>query len=423
MSGSYDVAIVGARCAGAPLAALLARAGVSVVVLEATTELRDTPSTHLFEADGLNFVDRLGVIDELKAAGAPLMNRADMRLGDERFEVSWPLRSGDVAGMTSVRRHVLDPILAGAARAAGAEVRMGARVTDLVRDRDRVIGVRVGDDEIRARLVVGADGRSSTIAKLAGARRYNVVPNERIAYWAYFEGADLAPVFSFHRWETRAAVASPTDGGLYCAQVMPERSEVGAFKADLEGSFMAHVRSHAPAAAAIEGARRVGKIQGQVRWDGFFRDARGPGWVLTGDAGHFKDPAPGRGIADAFMQADYLAAGLAKGDFDAATADFAKWRDKEFAEYYWFGCDQGAAGPIPLVVPEFIRGLKNKSDILEITNHRLKPTQVLKPPRILAAAGRALRKGQRRRVIREFTEQAKAETERRRLNRRPRYEP
>jgi flavin-dependent dehydrogenase len=417
---SADVVIVGARCAGAPLAALLARAGLDVVVLEKATFPRPIASTHLFEADGIAFLKRLGVLDELIAAQAPLIRRADMRIGDTRLDLRWPLEPHDVAGITSVRREVLDPILANAARDAGADVRFGVTVTDLL----PTGGVRTDQGDVAARLVIGADGRASTIAKLAGARRYNLVPNERAIYWGYFEGADHGPepTFVFHRWGNRAHVASPTDGGLYCSQVMIDLAEVDAFKRDIEASFMERCATCEPVAKALHGARLVGKIQGQLKWEGFFREATGPGWVLTGDAGHFKDPAPGRGIADAFLQADFLAAHLIKGDFDQATAKFARWRDKEFAEYYWFGSDQGAGGELPAVVPEFVSRLKEPAELLAITNHRKRPREVLKPPRLLAAAARAARKGDTRKVLGEVAQQARLDAKRGRLNKRPRYE-
>jgi len=60
---------------------------------------------------------------------------------------------------------------------------------------------------------------------------------------------------------------------------------------------MRYVTNASPVAAALEGAQRVGKVLGAVRWTGFFRDASGPGWVLVGDAGHHKDPAPDAGSA------------------------------------------------------------------------------------------------------------------------------
>src|SRR5438270_13924832 len=142
MRGSADVIVVGARCAGSPLAALLARQGVDVVVEQATFP-RDTLSTHLFEADALAFLDRLGVSDRLRQTGAPFMRRVANRTEDVHWTVEWPQIAGDIGGIASVRRHVLDPILAEAAEVAGAEVRMATKVIGLVEEAGRGVGVRV----------------------------------------------------------------------------------------------------------------------------------------------------------------------------------------------------------------------------------------------------------------------------------------
>src|SRR5690242_3222684 len=118
---NFDVVIVGARCAGSPLAALLARQGVNTAVVERATFPRDTLSTHIFQADGLAFLDRLGVTDKLRATGAPFITRTNGRTEDFQFNIAWPQRPGDVGGAASIRRTVLDPILVGAAEESGAQ--------------------------------------------------------------------------------------------------------------------------------------------------------------------------------------------------------------------------------------------------------------------------------------------------------------
>jgi len=182
MAKEFDVVVVGGRCAGSPLAALLARAGLSVALVEQVRFPRDTPSTHTFQSAALTFLQRLGVLSAVRATGAPIVNHLDLRQGDFRARVPWPRLPGEVGGVLSVRRLLLDPILIEAALDAGAEVWMGAKVTALVRDRGRVAGVRVDSNGsaqvLEARLVVGADGRHSTVAKLAGSRRYNLIANE-----------------------------------------------------------------------------------------------------------------------------------------------------------------------------------------------------------------------------------------------------
>ncbi|MUL63905.1 hypothetical protein BOO86_05460 [Mycobacterium sp. CBMA 234] len=402
----FDVVVVGARCAGSPLAALLARQGLDVAVVERATFPRDTLSTHIFEADALAFLDRLGVTERLCATGAPVLNRSNSRVEDFQFTAAWPQCVGDVGGSASVRRTVLDPILVGAAEESGAQVRMGTEVTGLVRDGSRVTGVRIRthgrDDELRARLVVGADGRNSTIGNLVAARKYNVVPNQRFAYWAFFSGAHIPaePTNVFHRWGDKFVIAAPCDDGLYQVIVVPELAALPKYRTDLESIFMEHALSCAPVAEALDGAQRVSKFFGMLHWTGFFREPCGPGWALVGDAGHFKDPSPGRGIGDAFSQVDALVPAIVEGlggspdAMDASLARWGRWRDHEFADHYWFANDLGKAGAVPTVFPQMVADLHAKGEIgrfLDLFTHREKPSQVLSPARLFGSAGRLLR--------------------------------
>jgi 2-polyprenyl-6-methoxyphenol hydroxylase-like FAD-dependent oxidoreductase len=434
----FDVIVVGARCAGAPLAALLARLGVRVAVLEQAAFPRDTLSTHLIHAQALAFLDRLGVMEEIRATGAPIIGRFETRQEDLEYVTPIPQQPDDVGGFVSVRRALLDPILAGAAAEAGGDVRMETKVTGLLREHGRVVGVRVAvhDSEttLRARLVVGADGRNSTIASLVEARKYNLTPNERFVYWSFFEGAEPGsdPTSILHHWGERIVIGNPTDSGLYQVIVAPDLAELPRFREDLEGSFIEHARSCRPVAQALQNARRVGKIFGILRWEGFFRDACGPGWVLVGDAGHFKDPTPGQGIQDAFRQVDALAPAIAgaldgsAADVDRALEAWGRWRDEDATEHYWFATDMGKAGALDAVVPEIQRRLlaQGKIDILtNLFTHRSRPSQVFSPSRLLGATGRLLvRPGCRRReLLREVGALISADIHRKRLNRRPAY--
>jgi flavin-dependent dehydrogenase len=437
LTDSFDVVIVGARCAGSPLAAMLARQGLKVALVERATFPRDTLSTHVFEADGLAFLDRLGVADQLRATGAPFICQTDIRTEGFRFAGTWPQRVGDVGAIASVRRFVLDPILVSAAEESGAQVRMATLVTGLVQDSGRVAGVRIrhngSEAELRARLVVGADGRNSTVADLVGARKYNLVPNERFAYWTFFEGANLGPEPTqvFHRWGDRFVIACPCDNGLYQAIAIPSLGELPRFRADLEHSFMEYAGSCEPVANAIAGAKRVGRFFGMLRWVGFFRQPCGPGWALVGDAGHFKDPSPGRGIADAFNQVDTLVpaivAGLdgSGGGVDASTARWGRWRDHEFAEHYWLANDLGKAGLMPGVFPQMVRDLHAKGQMgrfLDLFTHRERPSQVMSLPRLVGSAGRLMRKtSDRRTVLNEVGMLVAQNVQRQLLNHRPAY--
>jgi flavin-dependent dehydrogenase len=445
MDKEFDVVVVGARCAGAPLATLLARAGASVALLDQATFPRDTLSTHVFQSSALVSLHRLGVLDALRATGAPVINKADVRSEWFAMRMPAPQQPGDVGGFMSVRRLLLDPILLEAAAQAGAEVLAGAKVTALVRDGGqvtggRVTGVRVtrngAEETLKARLVVGADGRNSTVARLAGSRKYNVTPNERFVYWSFFEDADTGaePTLIFHRWSHNFVFGVPADSGLYQVIVIPELSELPRFRENLEESFLEYARRCEPVAQALSGARRVGKIFGMFRFEGFFREATGPGWVLTGDAGHFKDPAPGQGIQDALRQAETLAPaiiGAVNGPpsaLDEALAGWARWRDKDAFEYYWMAVDLGKAGLPPAVLPAMAQRLLKQGKIdsyNNLFNHRGVPSKVVTPPLLLGTTARLLaRRGcDRRALLREVGALIAQDGQRKRLARHPQFVP
>jgi flavin-dependent dehydrogenase len=439
MADRFDVVVVGARCAGSPLATLLAREGLRVAVLERATFPRDTLSTHMFQAQALAFLSRLGVIEKVQATNAPFVGRVNLRLEDFEFTAPLPQRLGDVGGITSVRRSLLDPLLAEAAAEAGAELRMGAKVTGLVKDGARVTGVRVmqggSESTLEARLVVGADGRSSTVASSVGARKYNLTPNERFAYWSFFEEADPGsdPAFVLHRWDDRFVIGVPSDSGLYQVVVMPELSELPRYRDDLEGNFMEHANACRPVAEALSGARRVGKFFGMLRWHGYFRESSGAGWVLVGDAGQFKDPAAGQGIGDAFRQGEALAPAIIRGlggsneVLDRALKEWWRWRDWDAIGHYWLATDMGKQGRAPAPMPEVAKWLREHGELdalIDLFSHRGRTTAVFTPPRVGAAIGRLLaRRGCDRRALLGEARALGAENARRlRVYLRPEYE-
>ena len=440
MDREFDVVVVGGRCAGAPLAALLARAGLSVALVEQATFPRDTLSTHTFQSAALAFLGRLGVLSAVQATGAPVVNHIDLRQEEFRARVPWPHRPGDAGGLMSVRRLLLDPILMEAALGAGAEVWMGAKVTALVRDRGRINGVRVAcngsEQALEARLVVGADGRNSTVARLAGSRKYHLTANERFIYWSFFAGADpgAEPTMILHRWSGNFVTAIPADSGLYLVLALPGLSELPRFRQSLEESYLEYIRHCAPVASVLSGARRAGKLFGMLRWEGFFREATGPGWVLVGDAGHFKDPSPGQGIQDAFRQAESLAPAIfgaintSPSALDEALAGWARWRDEDAGAHYWLAADFGKAGLPPAVGQEMAQRLyqQGKMDsLLDLFNHRSAPSKVLTLPRLAGATARLLARGgcDRRALLGEVGALAAEDIRRKRLARHPHYVP
>jgi 2-polyprenyl-6-methoxyphenol hydroxylase-like FAD-dependent oxidoreductase len=185
MSESFDAIIVGARCAGAPLATMLARDGLRVCLVDKDRFPSDTPSTHGIQPTGVEVLERLGVLDSLLKLAPPIL-----RLRMVFDDVAMP--AADVVAITgapglSVRRISLDEILVNAAADAGAEVRTGTAVTGLVMEGGRVTGVTAPSGELRAPLVVGADGTRSAVARMVGAREYHPTPNGRVFMWSYYE--------------------------------------------------------------------------------------------------------------------------------------------------------------------------------------------------------------------------------------------
>ncbi|MEU6390516.1 FAD-dependent monooxygenase [Streptomyces sp. NPDC046939] len=435
----FDVIIVGARCAGSPLAALLARAGLKVAVLEQATFPRPTLSSHLLEADGLKFLDRLGVRGPVERTGVRFMKHTDTRLGDFRVRTRFPLAFDDLGGAAFLQRHLLDAILADEAAASGADLRMGTRVVEVLWHRGRVCGVRAErkgvSTRLHAPLVVGADGRASTVAYMCGSHKYNVNPNQRSYYFAFFENADPAhdDLFVFHRWGDRMVWAGPADHGLYLCGVSPERHEREYFRGETEAGLWAHLRACEPTAAALADARIAQKISGIVKFDGYLRQASGPGWVLVGDAGHFKDPAAGRGIGDAFLQVEALVPaivgaldGTARGGADAAMRRWGVWRDRRFEGHYWLATILGEAGPLPGAVEEALRRLDERGQLdrfFDLYAHRSSYYDVFPLRDMGLATARRLVSGAQPRgpLLKETLALLAREPRRRWINRHPAY--
>lgn len=334
----YDAIVVGARCAGSPVAMLLAAQGHRVLVVDRASFPSDTVSTHYMHQAGLARLQRWGLLDEVIAAGTP----ASRRMNYSHREVSFSGFADPIDGIDAVycpRRIVLDEILVDAARRAGAEVIESFTVTDLLTDGDTVTGIRgrTGEGpetEFRAPIVIGADGAHSTVAKRVGAPLYNVVPAAGFAYYSYFEGLDWGLQ---HRTglNGRWTGSWPTNGGTLVA-VMATRPQLREFRQDVEGQFQATVDDIVPELGAqLRDQGRATEPLRPMRYaDNFYRQAFGPGWALVGDSGYHKDPLTGWGMSDAFAHAELLAARVHEGlagerPMDEAMAEYAKTRDEE----------------------------------------------------------------------------------------------
>lgn len=407
---SFDAVVVGARCAGSPLAAMLARRGLKVCVLDRARFPSETPSTHIIQPCGVGILDDLGIVPTLLSAGAVPLRRAAIASDDVRMEAT-------VDGLADhpalcLRRLTLDVLLVENAAAAGAEVRTGTRVTGVLREKGRVTGVRTDKGDIHARLTVGADGRHSTVASAVGAQEYNVTRPGRMVAWGYFEGVDREGLARFGRMNDMGYLAAPTDDGLYMAAVAPDLCRADEFKADRDTFFSNALRQWPELADIMSGVERVGPLRVFTAWHGYFRQSAGPGWVLVGDAGHFKDFSPGQGIADALRQARQLAddieLGLGSDGLDGAMQRWWCWRDYDAYEMYWYAARMGAPGRATPWVNGVFREISSHADAIrafvQVLNHDLPPSKLYTPALALRAAARAIRDQPSRApgIVREF---------------------
>ena len=424
MRDAYDVVVVGARCAGSALAIRLARTGLTVCVIDRAEFPSETPSTHAIQACGVQELDELGVRAEVEAATRPI-TRVAIALGPRQALVD------DVPGLLgapvlNVRRVRLDEILVRAATAAGADVASDTSVSGLLTAHGRVTGVETSRGPVRARVVVGADGMRSTVARLVGSKEYAATAPGRLFAWGYLSGIDLdsAPVAST-MWIGQPGeygyLASATDSDLFMAVATMDLSRKAAFAADRETAYRGSFGEWPDLEEIVAG----GSLQGPVRllsnWHGYFRESAGLGWALVGDAGHFKDPTPGQGISDAFRQARMVAAAIHEGIGDPATLDDAlcrywRWRDKDAWSMYWFARDLGAPGFAPPLLAQVQRQLVTDPDLTEklarVLNHEQNPA-VLTTPRVLARAATAALTGSgapRRQAVRQVAREASALT-------------
>jgi 2-polyprenyl-6-methoxyphenol hydroxylase-like FAD-dependent oxidoreductase len=339
MSESYDVIVNGASIAGCTAAVLYARRGARVALLERRSDMSayKVLCTHYIQACGYPALAELGVTEELEAAGAvPNSARYWTRWGWIRPERDPRQRSLPYG--YNVRRQTLDPMLRRLAQGTpGVDLFLGHTVDGVLTEDDKIVGVTASAGgerrEFRARLVVGADGKDSAIGKFAGAAA-KTVDNERFSYFAHFKGLPRPAGDMTLSWfrEPDVAYAMPNDGDITLVACIPSKAKLPQFKADLEGSYRAFVKS-LPEAPDLDQGELVGKIVGTVNYPLIVREPVGPGWALIGDAALTSDPLWGVGCGWALQSAQWLvastsAAAQGSGDLDRSLAAYRSRRSK-----------------------------------------------------------------------------------------------
>jgi flavin-dependent dehydrogenase len=334
----YDAIVVGARCGGSPTAMLLARAGHRVLLVDKSTFPSDKLSTHYVWPFGVKLLEEWGLLDAVKAAGTPVIESFNVYSGDTL------LIQAPMDGVAYCpRRYLLDKILVDAAVAAGAEVRTGFKVDEIVMDGETVTGIAGrlrGGEQVRdtSRYVIGAEGHHSIVADAVQATKYHEREALTGGYYSYWSGVELAGA-EVHQSEQGGVLAFPTNDGLVCVAAGRSKEHFAAYRKDIEGTFFS-ILDGAPAfAAKVRAGKRVERWAGTADVPNFFRKPWGRGWALVGDAGLMKDPTTGLGIADAFRDASFLAEGLdavlsGREPADVALARYQSRRDEAAMPMY-----------------------------------------------------------------------------------------
>jgi 2-polyprenyl-6-methoxyphenol hydroxylase-like FAD-dependent oxidoreductase len=309
----YDAIIVGARCAGAPTAMLLARKGHRVLLLDRDTFPSDIMSTHYIHLPGIARLKNWGLLDRLVATGCPPITSATMHFGETLLQP--PRLSDFMPGLPELtlcpRRVVLDKLLIDGAVESGAELRQGFSVQGLLWENGTVTGVRgrSGGEPVeeRARMVIGADGLHSRVAREVKPAEYNTIPSLTFAYYTYWSGIEVEGIHFYFFEDACGVLVFPTHWGQTCVAVGGERGGFHQFRRDALGNYMAVIDRVPELAEQVRAGKQEQRLQGTADQPNYFRKPYGPGWALVGDAGYHRDFITGLGINDAFRDAELLA--------------------------------------------------------------------------------------------------------------------
>ncbi|MEV3854057.1 aminotransferase class I/II-fold pyridoxal phosphate-dependent enzyme [Streptomyces sp. NPDC050095] len=364
----YDAIVVGGGCAGSATAIGLSASGRSVLLLEREELPKDTLSPHFVWPRGASYLNRLGVLDRV-AGIAPFFEEVDLAIEGVSLRGSVPGESlqerfravhGDDDRIVNVcfaaRGHLLDDLLARYAAECGVTLRRGARLTGLTSEGGRTTGVRYrsgrgAETEAGARLVIGADGSCSRVARLAGARRRDVRARSTFACCTYVGELPLSAP-AFRRRGRLVTGLVPTGAGQTMAVVIGPSEWGAAFRKSTEAHFARAFRYVSEDLASLLdlGGRGDAGFRATEGTAAYVRELTGDGWALVGDAASFTDPCTGTGVSHALRDAELLAQCVAPalvdgGDLRGALNDYQARRHVDSWKYYDFACAQAELHP------------------------------------------------------------------------------
>jgi flavin-dependent dehydrogenase len=325
-----DAVVVGARCAGAATAMLLARGGARVVLVDKGAYGTDMMSTHALMRGAVLQLDRWGVLPDIVASGTPPIHSTTFCYADSDATVPIEPKYG-VDALYAPRRTLLDRLLVDAAFKSGVDVRYGVRVDGVMVDgRGRATGISAVEGgrrrEINADIVIGADGLHSTIARQVRAPRIVEGQHATAVLYGYWEGLSADE----YRWWFKPGVSMgsiPTNEGATCVFVsVPSARLRDEIRGNAALAYRRLIWQISPEfAERLHDSVRVEAVRGFGGHRGFIKRGSGPGWALVGDAGYFKDPSTAHGITDAFRDAELLTRAIMRGTI-AAFAEYEATR-------------------------------------------------------------------------------------------------
>ncbi|MPY88639.1 MAG: hypothetical protein GEU99_12025 [Luteitalea sp.] len=332
----YDVIVVGARCAGSPLAMLLAKRGAKVLLVDRATFPSDIPHGHFIHRQGPRLLKEWGLLDRI-AAATPAVRNWLADFGDFPL-VARDLVEDGVAWGYAPRRTILDKVLIDAAAGCGVEVREGFGVGEYVFEDGKCVGIRGGVKggatvEEHATITVGADGRHSRLARVVEAPIYQASPAILCYYFSYWSGVESEDFELYVRPQQRRVIFSfRTEQNLFAVFSGMPVEELPAIRTDIDAAFMRSLDTVPDLADRVRAGRREERYYGASDLPNFYRKPFGPGWALVGDAGYHKDPYLALGISDAFHHAALLSSAIADGldgrrALDEALADYEQQRN------------------------------------------------------------------------------------------------
>lgn len=398
MNKPYDAIVIGARCAGSPTAMLLARKGYRVLVLDRARFPSDTISTHIVHPLAAAALKKWGLLDRLVATGCPPIDTYSFDFGP--VTISGKPGTADSPVGYCPRRIILDKLLVDAAAEAGAEIREGFTVEEILVEDGTVVGIKghAKDGETvieRARFVIGADGRHSLMADTVKPEQYNEKQPLLAAYYSYWSDLPMNGRFETYIRPNRGFAAAPTHDGLTMIVLGWPHSEFEENKKDVEGNYLATLALVPKFADRLNGAKRQSKIAGATV-PNFFRKPYGPGWALVGDAGYTKDPITAQGIRDAFREAELCANALdqtltGERSFDDAMGYYQNTRDAEVLPMYEFTTQLATLEPPSPEMQQLIGGIygnqKAMNQFIQMNAGTISPAEFFAPENLGALMG------------------------------------